>query len=283
MRRFLPILIVVVGLAALAVNFLPLDRPLSDPPQPIETRLGLDLQGGLRGEYRALPADGVAVTAEGLATIRTIIENRINQYGVAEPIVQTQGNDRIVVEIPGVTNESDVRGLIGSTGRLDFVEVPPARANEVIPGGRIPADLEVVFSGDKIASASAGFDRDKSARGRLRADRGGRADLRRLHAQPRRRAVRDRARRDRPVGARNPELDPRWPGSDLGHVHAGRGQLAGHRAALRRAAERDRRGQLQQDQRDARLQLPAAEPRCGGDRHRPRLRVHGAQLPTARA
>ncbi len=158
MRRFLPILIVVVGLAALAIDFLPLDRPLSDPPQPIETRLGLDLQGGLRGEYRALPDNGVAVNAEELATIRTIIENRINQYGVAEPIVQTQGGDRIVVEIPGVTNEQDVRGLIGSTGRLDFVEVPPARANEVIPGGRIPADLEVVFSGDKIASASAGFD-----------------------------------------------------------------------------------------------------------------------------
>ena len=158
MRRFLPALIVVVGLAALAVDFLPLNRPLSDPAQPIETRLGLDLQGGLRGEYRVIATETSPVTSEALADIRTIIENRINQYGVAEPVVQTQGSDRIVVEIPGVTNEQDVRELIGSTGRLDFVEVPPARANEVAAGSRIPPDFRVVFSGDKIRSATPGFD-----------------------------------------------------------------------------------------------------------------------------
>jgi preprotein translocase subunit SecD len=156
MRRFLPALILLVGLAALAIDFVPLQRPLSDPPTPIETRLGLDLQGGLRGEYRALPANGQAVDAEGLENIRAIIENRINQYGVAEPIIQTQGSDRIVVEIPGVTNEQDVRRLIGSTGRLDFVEVPPDRAQEVVPGARIPEGLQVVFSGDKIVTAVAG-------------------------------------------------------------------------------------------------------------------------------
>ena len=104
MRRALPILILVVGLAALAIDFLPLNRPFSDPPGPIDTRLGLDLQGGLRGEYRALPANGVNVSSDALSTIRTIIENRINQFGVAEPLVQTQGNDRIVVEVPGLTN-----------------------------------------------------------------------------------------------------------------------------------------------------------------------------------
>ena len=134
MRRFLPVLILMVGLAALAVNFLPLGRPFSEPPTPIDTRLGLDLQGGLRGEYRALPTETSPITPQTLADIRTIIENRINQYGVAEPIVQTQGSDRIVVEIPGVSNEQEVRSLIGSTGRLDFVEVPPARASEVQPG-----------------------------------------------------------------------------------------------------------------------------------------------------
>lgn len=158
MRRFLPALIVVFGLAALAIDFLPLNRPFSDPAQPIETRLGLDLQGGLRGEYRAIPTESSPITNEALTTIRTIIENRINQYGVAEPIVQTQGSDRIVVEIPGIANEQDIRDLIGSTGRLDFVEVPPERANEVVAGARIPPDLRVVFSGDKVRSATPGFD-----------------------------------------------------------------------------------------------------------------------------
>src|SRR3990170_7096270 len=157
MRRFLPLVILVVGLAAVAIDFAPLDRPFSDPAIKIDTRLGLDLQGGLRGEYRAVPADGVPVTANGLANLRTIIENRINQYGVAEPIVQTQGSDRIVVEIPGVTNEQEVRALIGSTGRLDFVEVAPARSSQVVGGQPIPSDLAVIFSGDKVKSAAPGF------------------------------------------------------------------------------------------------------------------------------
>ncbi len=158
MRRFLPILIVVVGLAAIAIDFLPLGRPFSDPPAQIDTRLGLDLQGGLRGEYRVLPTETSPVNAATLADIRTIIESRINQYGVSEPIIQTQGADRIVVEIPGITNEQDVRELIGSTGRLDFVGIPPARNAEVLPGTKIPPDLPIIFGGDQIASAAAGND-----------------------------------------------------------------------------------------------------------------------------
>lgn len=165
MRRFLPVLIVAVGLAALALDFAPLSRPFTDEPcNPptivdgcVDTRLGLDLQGGLRGEYRALPAAGEPISPDDLSTIRTIIENRINRYGVAEPIVQTQGGDRIVVEIPGVTNEQEVRNLIGSTGQLDFVEVPPSRSAQVIPGQPIPADLAVIFSGSQIDNAVAGF------------------------------------------------------------------------------------------------------------------------------
>ena len=53
MRRLLPLLIIVVGFIALAIDFAPLSRPFSGPPTLIQTRLGLDLQGGLRGEYRA--------------------------------------------------------------------------------------------------------------------------------------------------------------------------------------------------------------------------------------
>jgi len=169
MRRFLPLVIIAVGLAAIAIDFAPLDRPFSDPAVKIDTRLGLDLQGGLRGEYRALPANGVGVSTDGLANIRTIIENRINQYGVAEPIVQTQGSDRIVVEIPGVTNEQDVRSLIGSTGRLDFVPIPTSLSvNQgqpmdlitatTCPAGGVVTTICILFSGDQLDSATIGQD-----------------------------------------------------------------------------------------------------------------------------
>jgi len=157
MRRILPFVIVAVGLAALAIDLLPLDRPGSDPPAPIDTRLGLDLQGGLRGEYQLVATDEQPVTPEIMATTRTIIEQRVNSTGVAEPIVQTQGSDRISVEIPGVRNQADVRALIGSTGRLDFVPIPPGQA---APGAGQPiaADLPALFSGNQIDVAQPGFD-----------------------------------------------------------------------------------------------------------------------------
>ena len=154
MRRLLPLLIVAIGLAALAVNTLELPRPFGEGV--IDTRLGLDLQGGLRGEYRAVATDDRPVTQEDLGDIRTIIENRINQYGVAEPIVQTQGADRIVVEIPGVTDQQQVRNLIGSTGRLEFVAIPADLT--VTEGQRIPPDLEPLFGGEQLAAARPGFD-----------------------------------------------------------------------------------------------------------------------------
>jgi preprotein translocase subunit SecD len=155
MRRLLPLFIVAIGLVALAINFVPnMPRPFGEGV--IETRLGLDLQGGLRGEYRAIATADRPVDQEALSDIRTIIENRINQYGVAEPIVQTQGADRIVVEIPGVTDQQQVRNLIGSTGRLEFVPIPPAM--QVQQGQRIPPDLETLFGGEELAAARPGFD-----------------------------------------------------------------------------------------------------------------------------
>ena len=103
-------------------------------------------------------------------TIRTIIENRINQYGVAEPVVQTQGSDRVVVEIPGVTDVEAVRKLIGSTGLLHFVPIPKGTQG-IGQGTHLGTDLPacpdnlqaittpcVLFNGDQLASAAAGVD-----------------------------------------------------------------------------------------------------------------------------
>jgi preprotein translocase subunit SecD len=161
MRAFLPIFIVLVGLAAVAIDVLPnLQRPFGEGN--IDTRLGLDLQGGLRGEYRAVPDPGEQVTREALNDVRTIIENRINQYGVAEPVVQTQGRDRIVVELPGLQNEGDVRELIGRTGRLEFYGVPRASINDVQPGTALPPGMQLLFGGEQIRVARPGFDQFNS-------------------------------------------------------------------------------------------------------------------------
>ena len=56
-----------------------------------------------------------------MAIIKDIVERRVNPTGVSEPVVVTQGSDRVVVELPGVTDPDAVRQLVGQTGRLDFV------------------------------------------------------------------------------------------------------------------------------------------------------------------
>ncbi len=172
MRRITPILILVVGVLALVIDFWPnLVLPaIGDPTggtRTVETKLGLDLSGGLRVVYQALPAGGKTPSASDLSTIKDIVERRVNATGVSEPLVQTQGSDRIVVEIPGVSDPDSIRKLIGSTGRLDFVPLPPERfgsntspgPESAQPGQPLPgAALTPLFSGDQISSANPGTD-----------------------------------------------------------------------------------------------------------------------------
>ena len=147
MRKAGPILIVLIGVLALIINFFPnLTAPDSTSPtgsRPIETKLGLDLSGGLRVEYQAQKVDGKSPTAADMAIIKDIIERRVNTTGVSEPVVVTQGDDRVVVELPGVTNPDAVRQLVGQTGRLDFVPLG-ATSRDRGPGPRPDQDAAAV-------------------------------------------------------------------------------------------------------------------------------------------
>jgi preprotein translocase subunit SecD len=160
MRKAGPILIVLIGVIALIINFFPnLTVPDSASPsgsRPIETKLGLDLSGGLRVEYQAQTVNGTSPTGADMAIIKDIIERRVNTTGVSEPVVVTQGSDRIVVELPGVTDPDAVRRLVGQTGRLDFVPLGQATATEgqVLDLTKTPP----LFSGDQVSSASIGND-----------------------------------------------------------------------------------------------------------------------------
>ncbi len=70
--------------------------------------LGLDLQGGTHLVYDIIPPEGEAPTAEDVEAIRTIIERRVNAFGVSEPTVQVIGNppDRILIQLPGQSESS---------------------------------------------------------------------------------------------------------------------------------------------------------------------------------
>lgn len=90
-------------------------------------REGLDLKGGTSLVLRANMSNiSSAQRTAALNSAKTIIENRVNLFGVSEPLVQTSvanNNDyRIVVEIPGLTDVNQIRNLIGTTAQLNFWE-----------------------------------------------------------------------------------------------------------------------------------------------------------------
>jgi preprotein translocase subunit SecD len=105
----------------------------------------------------------------------TTLRNRVNALGVAEPVIQQQGDRRIVVELPGVQDPGKVKDLLGATATLEYRLVfgDPAQAFEAESSGRVPPGAllfrerngqpillkrQVIVTGDEMTSASSGFD-----------------------------------------------------------------------------------------------------------------------------
>jgi len=102
------------------------------------------------------------------------LRNRIDQLGVSEPIIQQQGTDRIVIQLPGVRDPNEAKDIIGKTATLEVRMVDEKNdLSSSIRGGRVPVGSErfkfrdgrsillkdrILFSGENIIDASAGFD-----------------------------------------------------------------------------------------------------------------------------
>lgn len=89
-------------------------------------KFGLDLAGGTHILYEADTSNLAGNTDEAMATLRDVVERRVNLFGVSEPLVQVERGGvsgeahRLVVELPGVTNVSDAVAAIGQTPVLEF-------------------------------------------------------------------------------------------------------------------------------------------------------------------
>lgn len=89
---------------------------------PLGLTLGLDLQGGVHLVYETVDPNP---TPEQLQGVVQIIRTRVDQFGVAEPLIQTLGANRIVVQLPGVQDVQAAKDLIGAPAVLDFRELIP--------------------------------------------------------------------------------------------------------------------------------------------------------------
>ena len=97
----------------------------------------------------------------------TTVRNRVNELGVAEPLVQRQGANRIVVELPGVQDTAEAKRILGKTANLEFrlgAGADDSRATtetfEFRDGSRPPAAVErgLIITGDQVTDAQASFD-----------------------------------------------------------------------------------------------------------------------------
>ncbi|PWW13313.1 MULTISPECIES: protein translocase subunit SecD [Pseudidiomarina] len=106
----------------------------------------------------------------------TILRNRVNELGVAEPLVQRQGAERIVVQLPGVQDTARAKEILGATATLEFRFVDDENSIRDAEMGRVPFGSElfsnrnggnallkqdVILTGDHIINATSGFDENQ--------------------------------------------------------------------------------------------------------------------------
>jgi preprotein translocase subunit SecD len=146
-------IIVIASLAALLVwpGNPGIHKPLGLPVErDIKVSQGLDLQGGLQVVLQAKEMASSPISAEAMQTAKTIIENRVNALGVSEPLVQLQGNNRIVIELPGIKDPEQAIKTFGQTGLLEFIDagdLPPVVGSLVTTSLGGPADFQLAGAG----------------------------------------------------------------------------------------------------------------------------------------
>ncbi|MNK58629.1 preprotein translocase subunit SecD [compost metagenome] len=118
------------------------------------TKLGLDISGGMQVVLEAKDTEKVKVTPEVMQSIISVVRNRVDGLGVAEPLIQKKGDRQIVVELPGIEDPDRARAMIGKTAHLKFQEQAAPQA--VKPGTpAAPAWVDTGLDGSMLRSAKA--------------------------------------------------------------------------------------------------------------------------------
>lgn len=130
-RNSLIILGLVAVLIGVAAYFIFIRQPVSEA-----TQLGLDLEGGVSVQLEGTQAGNEEVTREDMQRASEVIRDRVDSLGVTEPEIRLQGQDQMIVNIPGITDSDRAVELIGRTAQLGFYRV---LATELAPAP-VPQD-----------------------------------------------------------------------------------------------------------------------------------------------
>src|SRR5258707_309300 len=161
---------------------------LRDLPQPLGGCVGstgarsLDVENAGGGVVRLTPTEPALLerTRQVIDQSVEIIGRRVNAMGLVEPSIQRQGNDRVLVQVPGLGNPEELIKVIGTTAKLTFRLVDPSMRVEQALQGRPPPESEIVYgseaersqpylldkrvivSGEELTDAQPGFDQRTS-------------------------------------------------------------------------------------------------------------------------
>ncbi len=184
-----------------------------------------------------------------------IIGRRVNELGTVEPLIQREGTDRVLVQVPGLQDPTRLKQLLGKTAKLDFRMVDSGASVQQAQEGQVPPDDEllhgtgkdaaqtylvekrVLVSGADLTDAQPGFDqRTSEPIVSFRFNTSGARKFAAGDAGERRQAVRHRARQRGDFRAGDPRADPRRLRADFRQLHGAERQRSRHPAARRRAA-----------------------------------------------
>lgn len=137
----MPIVVLVIG-----ASFVLVKLPL---------QLGLDLRGGAQLTIEVQPTKEIPqIDNDSLVAVKTVIENRVNALGVSEPLVQTAGEDKIVVQLPGVTDPGQAERILGGTAQLEFQQQRPGTEGEFQAEYSIKRQLDAELENLRRSGAS---------------------------------------------------------------------------------------------------------------------------------
>src|SRR5215203_617033 len=145
-RNNLIILGLVVVLIGAAAYLIFIRQPVAEA-----TRLGLDLEGGVTANLQGYKTDGSEVTQQEMDVAAGVIRQRVDSLGVTEPEIQLQGQDQVVVNIPGITDADRAVEVIGRTAQLGFYEVLASAGGQPVPEDEIEStkeELQAELEGD---------------------------------------------------------------------------------------------------------------------------------------
>ena len=174
------VLVIVIAAAAIWFSFPPLDV-VDDSGKIVKEgklNLGLDLQGGM---HLVLEVDTSKLSEneakDAPQRALEVIRNRIDQFGVLEPVIQPQGKDRILIQLPGITDRDRAKEIIGKTAHLEFrlVSDDPELLKKALDGEDVPGyelmslkksdgkaesllvEKETLLTGDMLVDAKTEF------------------------------------------------------------------------------------------------------------------------------